>query len=347
MHGKIVKIFMIFFILVLCFQTGCQKHTAQLQKNIVPEIKLGVAIYKRDDTFIAMLISNLEEEIKKGQQQKNIKITMNTVDAKGSQTVQNDQIDKLIEQGCDVLCVNLVDRTVASAVIDKAKAANIPVIFFNREPVAEDLQRWDKVYYVGAEASKSGYLQGQIVVEAYQENPHTIDKNGDGKVQYVVLEGERGHQDALLRTEYAVKTITDAGIQMEKLAGDTANWHRSQAATKMTQWLQVYGDKIELVLSNNDDMAIGAIDAYEGASKPLPAVVGIDATTLAIEALKEGKLLGTVKNDAQKQAELIFMLSYQLVTNTYLQEDIDITKQKYFFTEYTMIQPKDVLKKSE
>ena len=347
MAGKKRKMVLLFFIIVLCMQIGCQKQTAQIQKNTVSEIKLGVAVYKKEDTFISMLISNLEEEIKKAQQQKNVKITMNTMDAKGSQTVQNDQIDKLIEQGCDILCVNLVDRTVASAVIDKAKAADIPVIFFNREPVSEDLERWDNVYYVGAEASESGYLQGRIVVEAYEKNPYAIDKNGDGKIQYVVLEGEQGHQDALLRTEYAVKTITDAGIQMDKLAGDTANWDRSQAATKMNQWLQMYKNQIELVLSNNDDMAIGAIDAYESAAKPLPAIVGVDGTALAIEALQEGKLLGTVENDPQKQAELIFSLSYDLAIDPRPRENTDMSKQKYFFTKYTIIYPEDILKKSD
>ncbi len=224
-------------ILLLFFLVGCSQRTTEEIKK-VPEIKIGLTAYRRDDTFINMIISNIQEEGKEAEQQKNMKVTMNIMDAKGSQTMQNEHIDKLIEQGCDVLCVNLVDRTVAATVIDKAKTANIPVIFFNREPVKEDLERWNKVYYVGAEASESGKLQGQIVVEQYYKN-NTIDKNGDGKLQYVVLEGEQGHQDALLRTEYAIKTITEAGIQMDKLAGDTANWLRSQAETKMNQWLQL------------------------------------------------------------------------------------------------------------
>ncbi len=324
-------------ILLLFFLVGCSQRTTEEIKK-VPEIKIGLTAYRRDDTFINMIISNIQEEGKEAEQQKNMKVTMNIMDAKGSQTMQNEHIDKLIEQGCDVLCVNLVDRTVAATVIDKAKTANIPVIFFNREPVKEDLERWNKVYYVGAEASESGKLQGQIVVEQYYKN-NTIDKNGDGKLQYVVLEGEQGHQDALLRTEYAIKTITEAGIQMDKLAGDTANWLRSQAETKMNQWLQIYDDEIELVLCNNDDMALGAIDAYENADKVLPAIVGIDGTALAMEAMKEGKLLGTVKNDAQKQAEFIFTLCYCLATKKDVSTKIDFVREKYVFTDYTMITP--------
>lgn len=319
----------------LLWQIGCSNKPTE-KTSTIPEIKIGFTVYRRDDTFISTIVSSMEEAIKEGEQKKNIKIVMHTMDAKGNQTVQNDQIDKLIEQGCDVLCVNLVDRTVAATVIDKAKVADIPVVFFNREPVKEDLERWNKVYYVGAEAMESGKLEGKIVVENYYKNNGAMDKNGDGKLQYVVLEGEQGHQDALLRTEYAVKTITESGIQMDKLAGDTANWLRGQAETKMNQWLQLY-DNIELILCNNDDMALGAIDAYENAGKALPAVVGIDGIAPAMEAMKEGKLLGTVKNDAKKQAELIFMLSYYLAMGENISKNMNLTKEKYIFTEYTIV----------
>ena len=342
-----LKRYSIFFcLLFLLFQVSCSEKTTEQQKidNTISEIKIGFTVYRRDDTFIAMIVSNMEEAVKEGGQKNNIKITMNTMDAKGSQTVQNDHIDKLIEQGCDVLCVNLVDRTVAATVIDKAKAADIPVVFFNREPVKEDLERWNKVYYVGADASESGKLEGQIVVEQYQKNSN-MDKNGDGKLQYVVLEGEQGHQDALLRTEYAVKTITDAGIQMDKLAGDTANWLRSQAETKMNQWLQIYGDEIELILCNNDDMALGAIDAYENTDKELPAIVGIDGIAPAIEAMEQGKLLGTVKNDAQMQSELIFELSYRLAMKEDISKNMNLVRGKYIFTKYTILKSShDVVK---
>lgn len=326
--------------LFLLFQIGCDGKATEQQKidTVVSEIKIGLTVYRRDDTFIAMIVSDMEEAVKEAEQKNNIKIVMNTMDAKGSQIVQNDHIDKLIEQGCDVLCVNLVDRTVAATVIDKAKAADIPVVFFNRELVKEDLERWNKVYYVGADASESGKLEGQIVVEQYNKN-NNIDKNRDGKLQYVVLEGEQGHQDALLRTEYAVKTITEAGIQMDKLAGDTANWLRSQAETKMNQWLQIYDDEIELVLCNNDDMALGAIDAYENIDKTLPAIVGIDGIAPAIEAMQQGKLLGTVKNDAEMQSELIFELSYRLAMKEDISKSMNLVRGKYIFTRYTILKP--------
>ena len=131
----------------------------------------------------------------------------------------------------------MVDRSAASGVIDKAMEAGIPIVFFNREPVEEDMNRWDKLYYVGADPRESAVLQGQILVNAYQENPRTLDENGDGLVSYVLLEGESSHQDSLIRTEQSIQTLKDGGVPIERITGGIANWERSQASALMEQWL--------------------------------------------------------------------------------------------------------------
>ena len=104
----------------------------------------------------------------------------------------------MINDGCNVLCVNLADRTEPSEIIDAAKEKDIPIIFFNREPVEEDMRRWDKLYYVGGKAKQSGELQGELAADFIKVNPQA-DRNNDGKIQYVILEGEMGHQDAIIR----------------------------------------------------------------------------------------------------------------------------------------------------
>ena len=129
-----------------------------------------------------------------------------------------------------------------------------------------------------------------------------------------MLEGEPGHQDAMLRTEYAVKTLTDAGVAVEKLASDTANWKRGQAMAKARQWLdEGLGGAIEVVFANNDDMALGAIDAFREAGADLPLVVGVDATAPALEAVEAGELYGTVHNDgagiARAMLDLVLALA--------------------------------------
>ena len=118
---------------------------------------------------------------------------MTVKNAAGSQRTQNDQVKELINAGCNVLCVNLVDRADPSEIIDVAKEHDVPIIFFNREPVAEDMRQWDRLYYVGADAKQSGVLQGELAVEMIRQNSQ-IDHNKDGKIQYVVLEGEAGQR---------------------------------------------------------------------------------------------------------------------------------------------------------
>ena len=254
------------------------------------EIRVGLLLYRGDDTFISTLRSYIEEKAKEYERTEGIKVTLDILDAKSNQNTQNNQVDRLLELGCNALCVNIVDRFAASVVIDKAMAADVPVIFFNREPVEEDMNRWEKLYYVGADAKESAVLEGKILVDAYRKDPASLDRNGDGTVSYVLLEGESNHQDSLIRTEWSIQTLKDGGVPLEKITGGIASWERSQASAMMEQWLTDYPDQIELVICNNDDMALGAIDAIERAGI-LPGTIklaGIDATPPGVEALKAG-----------------------------------------------------------
>nr|WP_319489765.1 galactose ABC transporter substrate-binding protein [uncultured Caproiciproducens sp.] len=304
----------------------------------VETIKIGISLYRKDDTFVASLCTYLEKVAKQKEAESGKKIVVNMVDGQSSQALQNDQVDNFISQNYDVICVNMVDRTAAAVIVDKVKAANIPVIFFNREPVEEDLRMWDRAYYVGADAAQSGRLQGEIISEAFKSDRAAIDKNGDGKIQYVMLEGEQGHQDALLRTEYSIKAVTGEGIQVEKLANDTANWQRAQGSAKMTQWLEKFGDRIEVVFCNNDDMALGAIDAIKDSKKKVKfAVVGIDATESGLNAIKDGSMFGTVFNDAQGQAKAIFDLAYSFPTGENSTSKLDVQNGHYIRVPYRSV----------
>lgn len=304
----------------------------------VETIKIGISLYRKDDTFVASLCTYLEKVAKQKETESGKKIVVNMVDGQSSQALQNDQVDSFISQNYDVICVNMVDRTAAAVIVDKAKAANIPVIFFNREPVEEDLRMWDRAYYVGADAAQSGRLQGEIIADAYRRDRAAIDKNGDGKIQYVMLEGEQGHQDALLRTEYSIKAVTGAGIAVEKLANDTANWQRAQGSAKMAQWLGKFGDRIEVVFCNNDDMALGAIDAIKESKKKVkPAILGIDATESGLNAIKDGSMFGTVFNDAQGQAKAIFDLSYSFATGQSPSDKLDVQNGHYIRIPYRAV----------
>lgn len=122
--------------------------------------------------------------------------------------------------------------------------------------------QWDQLYYVGAEAKQSGQMQGQLAADYIKEHPD-VDRNHDGKIQYVILEGEMGHQDAIIRTESVAESLKEQGIALEKLSYQIANWNRAQAQNRMMQLIGQYNNRMEVVLANNDAMALGAMDAYE------------------------------------------------------------------------------------
>lgn len=317
------------FLGVCMLLTACQGPRNEEQKT---SIRIGISLYRGDDTFINNIRSVLEEKAKEYERENGIKVTLDIQDAKGSQNTQNSQVERFIALGCDVLCINPVDRMDASVIIDKAMTAGVPVVFFNRQPVEEDMNRWDQLYYVGVDAKETAVLQGQMVVELYQEHPSAVDLNGDGVVSYVLLEGESSHQDSLIRTEWSIQTLKDGSVPIEKITGGIANWERSQASALMEQWIAAYPDTIELVVSNNDDMALGAIDALDRAGVTGVNVVGIDGTTPGMEALENGKLLGTVSANKENYAEAVMGLAVSCAMREPMPEEYPLTDGTYYWT---------------
>lgn len=313
--------------------------------NTVKNIKIGVALYDQYDTFISEMMDEFTVYTSEKEAKSGTGINLEVVDASGSQTTQNEQVQTLIEKGCNVICVNLVDRTEPTTITDMAEKNGIPIIFFNRELVTEDLERWDELYYVGADAFESGVIQGELAAEAFLTNAE-MDKNGDGICQYVVLEGEAGHQDSIVRTEYSINTIMEKGVEVEKLGYAIANWNRAQAQTKMASMLAQYGDRIELILANNDDMALGAIDALKSEGIPMeewPAVFGIDGTDVGLAAVKNGEMMATVYNDKEGQAQQMLNLAFAIGTKSGL-EDIPLKDGKYIRLPYRKITAEELTK---
>lgn len=335
---KSSKILLIIFIL-FCF-TDCELSEF-FRKEEENELKIGITVYKQEDKFISYMIKAIEEYVIKKENETNSKITINIVDAKGNTTAQNNQVDKFLKQDYDIICVNIVDRTAASIIINKAKKHDIPIVFFNREPVEEDINLWNKVYYVGAIAQMAGDIQGKIIAEEYKKNKGIVDKNNDDKIQYVMLEGEPEHQDSLIRTEATITSVVSEGIEVDKLDDYSANWQNLQAYEKTTQWINEFGEKIEVIFSNNDDMAIGAIKAYENVGIALedrPLIVGIDGIPEALTCIKDRTMKGTVYNNYIEQAKKVVDKCYEL----WSKDEGDETIRKYFKSSYEKITEENV-----
>lgn len=283
--------------LAACGNKPAEQTTAAPAEQGNP--KIGVTIYKFDDNFMSFVRRSIE----KGMEGK-AEITLN--DSQNNQATQNEQVDMMISKGMKALAINLVDPQAASTIITKAKAANLPVVFFNKEPAADVLKSYEKTWYVGTASAEAGVMQGNIIVDSWKANA-AWDKNGDGKIQYVLLKGEPGHPDAEARTKFAVETVVNAGIQVEELELQTGMWDSVKGKELMDAWLAKHADKIEYVICNNDAMALGAIQSLKAAGyfsgdKFMP-VVGVDAIPDALEQIKSGLMVGSVLNDAKNQGQ--------------------------------------------
>lgn len=265
--------------------------------------KVGVCIYQFSDNFMTLFRTELENYlIEQGFAKENITIA----DGQNDQATQSGQIDNFIADQVDVLIINPVNSSSAETITDKVVEAGIPLVYINREPDASEEQRWAdngwNVTYVGCDARQSGTMQGEMIVDLGLE---AVDFNGDGKVQYIMVEGDPENVDAQYRTEFSVKALTDAGWEVECLSDQVGNWQQDQAQSIVANALGQYGNDIEVVFCNNDAMALGALQAIEAAGRTVGTdiyLVGVDALSEALEDVIAGTMTGTVFNDHFSQS---------------------------------------------
>lgn len=339
---KYMKVLSVLMAVIMAFSlTSCGTRRKSQNKTI----KIGVLLYDEADTFLKGILNEMISQAKSRSKSsgKKYEITITVGDASGDQSQQNDQVRDMISNGCDVLAINLVDRTDPTSIINLAKNNDVPIVFFNRELVKHDLERWNKLYYVGASAEQSGVMQGEEIADYFKKHK-SADKNGDGRIQYVILKGEQNHQDTIIRSEKVISTLEDCGLKLERLSGEVANWSRAQAENRMQQLINEYGRSIELVICNNDDMALGALDAYKKKNyteASYPAVFGIDGTTEALKDVVKGQITGTVFNNARAQADKIMDLSVALARG----QDVSAamgSNEKSFYIRYEKITKENV-----
>lgn len=265
--------------------------------NSYAQDKVGVTIYHYGDDFMQLM----KDELASASHQKDIKLLFN--DAQNSQFVQNNQVTTLLENKAKVLAVNLVYPNAWSTTIGNAKERNIPVIFFNRDPGNKAIASYDKAYYVGSDPAEAGILQARMIAKQWKANPQ-FDLNRDGKIQYALLKGEDFHPDAEIRTKSVISELEKQGLKIDQLALEPANWQMQMAKEKVLAWLASDENQIEVIIANNDAMAIGAAEAVATHGKRLP-IYGVDAVPEALNFIKLGMLAGTVKNDWINQSKAI------------------------------------------
>ena len=315
----------------------------------------GVSVYADDDINATVIWRAFDDQFQSGfriimgNEEENIGgIKLDMQDAENQVSVANNKLDMALTKGTDIVAICAPDRESTAEMAQKCDAENVPAVFFNMQPMDETMEEYDNIWYVGAEASESGTMCAQALINYWNENKDIADKNGDGKLQLCILQGEIGQQDVVLRTQAYKDALDAAGIEYEIIAEDTANWDQAQALDKMNTWITAYGiDGIEGVLCNNDGMAMGALQAAlnngynKGEADKFGPIVGIDANMDALEAMKSGGLLGTVLNDRKSQSIAIMnVLKAVAKGEDFTAEDLGVdctVDGKYVWVPYVIV----------
>ena len=300
------------------------------------DLNIGVFYYTYADTYIASVRTALDKKLD------DMGVKYQDYDGNNNQTTQNEQIDTAIQTGANLLIVNIVtsgSNDASTQIIDKAKAADVPVIYFNRAVEDEKseegtiLGSYEKCAFVGTDAPEAGHMQGEMIGDYVVENFDTVDLNGDGKISYAMFMGQLGNAEAIYRTQFAVedanKKLEEAGkpaleffdpantdkYQVDQDGAWSATAANNYMTTNLSQYNEGNNNMIELIICNNDGMAEGAVAALNDKgyntgdpAKTIP-VFGVDATDAAKKLIADGKMVGTIKQDAEGMAACIAQLT--------------------------------------
>ncbi len=324
------KINLILLVFIVLFLVSCEKK----------EIKVGIMIYDESDTFMQefknAIIKNLSD------------YEYEVFYASNSQSIQNKQMVNLIDQNYDLLVINAVDRLAASSLAELANDKNIPIIFINREPLEEDIARYEDIYYVGADADLLGIRQAEAADLVFKDPKNLnkiFDRNADNVIQTVILKGEQSHQDAEKRTRMSIEHLRALGYEVELLTTSVANWRRDLAYIQTKEIMEMFPE-VELILSNNDDMALGAIDYLVETNRFEKGetydqdilIIGVDATSVGKQAIKDGLLFASVLNDSSAQGLAVATLINYLMKHKPLDDlPFELVKERYVFVDGQVI----------
>ncbi|WP_353476600.1 sugar ABC transporter substrate-binding protein (plasmid) [Salipiger sp. H15] len=252
---------------------------------------IGVSMALFDDNFLTVLRNGM---IAKAESMEGVDIQVE--DAQNDVAKQLDQINNFVASGVDAIIVNPVDTSATEAMTNAASAGGVPLVFVNREPINVDTLP-DNQAFVASDERESGTLETKEVCRLL------ADKGKDTAQIYVMM-GELSNQAAVQRTKdiHDVMASGDCGVTLEIIDEQTANWSRDEAQDLMTNWLST-GTPFDALISNNDEMAIGAIQAMKAAGISMEEVIvgGVDATQDALAAMGAGDLDVTVFQDAAGQ----------------------------------------------
>ncbi|MDS0525709.1 galactose ABC transporter substrate-binding protein [Clostridium sp. SHJSY1] len=291
-------------------------------------VEVSVFLTNNIDDFLLGIRKSLEEI----EEENKDKVHYTFYDTAKNQAMQNENINKAINSGAELILLNIINRGEAQSVIDRIKEANIPVILFANEPVTlEPIKSYSKAVYLGGDSKAAGESQGKIITDVWNKSKLFVDKNKDGKMEYLILHGKSDNQAAIGRTKYSIESIENSGIEMQQVGFEICNWDEELAYNSTKKLFNKYGELIEVIIANDDTMAIGAVKALQESGynkgdklKTIP-IVGVDLTLEAKEYIEKGYMLGSVIKSPRDQAEALYVIGMNLLEN---KNSVEGTKYK-------------------
>ncbi|MBP2565467.1 sugar ABC transporter substrate-binding protein [Agrobacterium tumefaciens] len=273
---------------------------------------VGVSMALFDDNFLTVLRNGMQDYSKelKG-------VTLQVEDAQNDVAKQQSQIQNFIASKVDAIIVNPVDTDATAAMSKLAADAKIPLVYVNRQPVNVDSLP-DGQAFVASDETVAGTLEAKEVCRLL-----------GGKGNAVIMMGELSNQAARMRTQSAKDVLkTDECKGISVVEEQTANWQRTQGSDLVTNWLSS-GIEFNAVIANNDEMAIGALQALKAAGKDMKGyvVAGVDATQDALAAMQAGDLDVTVFQDAAGQGKGALDAALKLVKGDKVEKKVYIPFQ--------------------
>jgi methyl-galactoside transport system substrate-binding protein len=314
---RILSIALLAIILVITLRNNSYM-TTNASTNYRQGARARVGLFTRDlnDDYIILLRKNFEDIQKNNPDE----VLFSFYNANFNQSTQNTDIENALHSGIDLILLDMVNLLEIREMINRISQSNIPVVIFNRVPFSmEEIKSYKKAFYVGTDSVQGGTLQGKMIVDAWRNYKQLIDKNKDDVLQYVLLVGEKLNKTSIDRSAYSVSTINEAFIKTEQLASPILNWDTASAKDAIDALFLRYGNKIEAIISNDDSMAIGAVQALQkygyntGNKSQTIIVVGVDGISEAKELVSKGFMLGTASQETTDMVNAIYTVGMNLV----------------------------------
>ena len=264
---------------------------------------IGIAVYDMDDTFINDYVTKLQNKIDRSSFSGK-KVLYEIFDAEGNANRQEHQLQYMYTQNFDALLINLVTPSSAASVLNETANYDIPVILFNREADKKDLSISKQTWYVGTAAKKAGAIQADMLQNVWNTDKVNLDRNKNNKLDYILIEGEQTHFDAVRRTNGFLENSQN--LPLNQLTNLSADWQRNLASVKFSKLDTCIIQSAEAIICNNDDMALGVYDYYKKHQMKLPVIIGINNSQEMNQKIRLGEIYGTVDNNMEDQVARIY-----------------------------------------